>query len=92
MASLVGAEGLPTGTGAPVLSAGSKIFASEMRAGSSTGKTARNIFRHGGFLRQITLGHSLQLIHQTQNGRLVCVIHTFGFLLLKFSQMTLFFN
>ena len=46
------------------------------------GNRAGNVFGHGGFLCQITLGHGLQLVHQTQNGSLVGVVDALGFLFL----------
>jgi hypothetical protein len=56
------------------------------------GDGAGDVFGHGGFLRQITLGHRLQLVHQTQNGRLVGVIDALGFLLLTFGVKALAFR
>ena len=55
------------------------------RVGNCTG----DVFRHCGFLRQIALGHRLQLVHQPQNGRLICIINALGLLLLKLCQMPL---
>ena len=47
------------------------------------GNRAGNVFGHGGFLRQVTFGNRLQLIHQTQNSGLVGVVDALGFLLLQ---------
>ena len=40
------------------------------------------VFRHRSFLRQVALRHVLQFVHQSQNRRLVGVVHPLGFLLL----------
>jgi hypothetical protein len=56
------------------------------------GNGARNVFGHRGFLRQVTLGHRLQFVHQTQNGGLVGVIDPFGFLFLTLGVQPLAFS
>ena len=48
------------------------------RVGNGTG----DVFSHRCFLRQIALSYRLQLIHQTQDGRLVAIVHALGLQLL----------
>ena len=46
------------------------------------GNGTSDVLGHGGFLGQVALRHRLQLIHQSQNGRLIGIVHALGFLLL----------
>ena len=48
-----------------------------------------DVFGHRCFLRQVAFGDRLQLIHQSQNGRLVGIVDTLGVLLLAFSFLAL---